>query len=280
MGTPKASLFAACALALVTVGAASQAVAQTSCTSKTTSEGPGNFVVSVNQQTQNGISSYLYSIQNAAGKNGNPNKFFAFVQQGLNTPPDLVAKDTTNNSPGTYVTPHQVSNAFPPADAWKVVHNLDGVVIASVAIGHKIQIQVSERYKPQEGVTTLLLGVGSTYEHCGPILGPTTPAAQNFQGSPLLSTTAHLCFADGCCYFATAGLTDNIITSMTDDPNTPFETACGPSGCQVCHVTNSPNICETDLGLAFCAPTELGRPPVQSEPGGTCYCPPNLKYPC
>src|SRR4051812_20083202 len=137
MGTRKSSLFWACALAIVTVLAASHTFAQTSCTSKTTSEGPGNFVVSVNHQTQNGISSYLYSIQNAAGRNGNPNKFFVFVKQGLNNPPNLVAKDTTNNSLGAYVTPHQFSSGFPPADAWKVVHNLDGVVISSVALGHQ-----------------------------------------------------------------------------------------------------------------------------------------------
>jgi len=280
METGKSSLFSACALAIVTMLAASNSFAQTSCTSKTTSEGAGNFIVNVNHQTQNGISSYLYSIQNVVGKNGNPNKFFAFVKQGLNTPPDLVAKDTTNNSLGAYVTPHQFSSSFPPADAWKVVHHQDGVVLPSLAIGHQIQLQVSERYKPEEGVTTILLGIGNTYEHCGPILGPTTPAVQEFQGSPLVSTTSHLCFENGCCYFATAGLTDNIITNMTDDPNTPFETVCGPSGCQACHVTNSPNICEIELDLTFCPPTELGRPPLQSVPGGTCYCPPNLKYPC
>src|SRR6266849_3750926 len=96
METGKSSLFSACALAIVTMLAASNTFAQTSCTSKTTSEGTGNFIVNVSQQTQNGISSYLYSIQNVVGKNGNPNKFFAFVKQGLNIPPDLVAKDTTN----------------------------------------------------------------------------------------------------------------------------------------------------------------------------------------
>jgi hypothetical protein len=280
MGIAKSSLFLTCALALGTVWAASPTFAQTSCTSKTASEGAGNFIVSVNEQTQSGITSYLYSIQNAAGKSGNPNKFFVFVERGLNAPPALVAKDLTNNSLGAYVTPHQSASSFPPAEAWKVVHHQDGVVIPSLAIGHQIQLQVSERYKPQEGVTTILLGIGSTYEHCGPILGPTRPAAQTLQGSPLVSTTSHLCFANGCCYFATAGLTDNIITNMADDPNTPFETVCGPSGCQACHVTTSPNICETDLDIPFCPPTELGRPPLQSEAGGTCYCAPNLKYPC
>ncbi len=285
METGKSSLFSAYALAIVTMLAAPNTFAQTSCTSKTTSEGAGAFIVTVNHQTQNGISSYLYSIQNAPGKHVNPNKFFAFVKQGLNNPPDLVAKDTTNNNSGAYVAPHQFSSSFPPADAWKVVHHQDGVVIPSVASGHQVQLQVSERYKPEEGVTTILLGVGSTYEHCGPILGPTTPGVQEaFQGSPLVSTTSHLCFANGCCYFATAGLKDNIVTDMTDDPDTPFETVgCGGSSqpaCQACHVTNSPNICEIELGLAFCPPTELGRPPLQSVPGGICYFAPNLKYPC
>ena len=28
------------------------------------------------------------------------------------------------------------------------------------------------------------------------------------------------------------------------------------------------------MGLTFCPPGELGRPPLQSEAGGTCYYPP------
>jgi hypothetical protein len=282
METAKSSLLSACALAIATVLAASQTFAQTtSCTSRTNGEGPGNFIVTVNQQTQNGITSYLYSIQNTAGKNGTPEKFFVFVKRGLDNPPDLVAKDITNNVPGTYLTPHEhVNGGFPPSRVQKVVHHQDAVLIPSVGIGHQIQLQVSERYKPEEGETTILLGISSTYEHCGPILGPTTPAVQGFQGSPLTSLTSHLCFDNGCCYFATADLTNNIVIDLTEDPNTPFETVCGPSGCQACHVTNSPKICETDLSLTFCPPIELGRPPLQSQPGGTCYFAPNLKFPC
>jgi hypothetical protein len=203
----------------------------------------------------------------------NPNKFFAFVMQGLSGV--LSATDVTSNTAGFYVTPHNFNSSFPPADAWKVVHHEDGVVFPSVAIGHHLQIAVSERFKPAEGLTTILLGIGSTYEHCGPILGPTTPEAPTFQGSPLVTTTSRQTFANGCIYDVTAGETDNIITSMTavtaNATVAPFE---------ACTVTNSPNICEQELGIPFCPPGELGRPPLQSLPGGTCYYPPNLKYPC
>jgi hypothetical protein len=277
MDIRKPLLFSAGVLAFVAMLAAPNAFAQTSCTSKTTSETAGIFTVTVNAVNQNGRTIYTYTVTGA-----NANKLFVFVKQGLGPlGPDLVALvDGSPSGSISYVTPHNFASGFPPADAWKVVHHQDGVVFPSIAINHTFTLNVPERFNLQEGLTTLLLGTGSTYQHCGPILGPTTPAAQEFPGSPLVNTTSHLCFADGCCYFATAGLTDNIITNMTDDPNTPFETTCGPSGCQACHVTNSPNICEIDLGLTFCPPGELGRPPLQSVPGGTCYYPPNLKYPC
>jgi hypothetical protein len=225
METGKSSLFSACVLAIVAMLAASNTFAQTSCTSKTTSETAGVFTVTVNAVNQNGRSIYTYTLTGA-----NANKLFVFVKQGLR--PDLVALvDGAPSGSASYVTPHNFASGFPPADAWKVVHHQDGVVFPSIAINHTFTLNVPERFNLQEGLTTLLLGIGSTYQHCGPILGPTTPATQEFQGSPLVSTTSHLCFENGCCYFATAGLTDNIITNMTDDPNTPFETVCGPSGC-------------------------------------------------
>jgi len=274
METKKSLLFSAGLLAIMAMLAASNAFAQTSCTSKTTNETAGVFTVTVNAVNQNGRTIYTYTVTGA-----NANKLFVFVKQGLR--PDLVALvDGSPSGSISYVTPHQTASFPSLTDVWKVVHHQDGVVFSSIAINHTFTLNVPERFNLQEGLTTLILGIGSTYQHCGPILGPTTPATQEFQGSPLVSTTSHLCFEDGCCYFATAGLTDNIITNMTDDPNTPFETTCGPSGCQACHVTNSPNICEIDLGLAFCPPGELGRPPLQSVPGGTCYFAPNLKYPC
>ncbi len=267
-----ALLFSAVVLAVGALLTAPTVFAQTSCTSKAEGESAGNFIVNVNQQTQNGITSYLYTIQNATGKNGKPNKFFVFVKQGLNG--DLVAKDLTNNNLGAYVTPHHFSSSFPPDDAWEVVHHQDGVVIPSLAIGHQIQVQVSERFKPQEGVTTILLGIGNTFEHCGPILGSTTPGVPEFQGSPLVSTVSRQTFTNGCIYDVTAGSTDNIVISMI------AVTPHGTNPSELCTVENTPNSCEKDLVVPFCPPGELGRPPLQSVPGGTCYYPPNLKFPC
>jgi hypothetical protein len=165
-----------------------------------------------------------------------------------------------------------------------VVHHQDGVVFTNIAIGHSFTLDVPERFKPEEGLTTLLLGHGSTFEHCGPLVGPTTPAAQGAQGgfanSPVASITSKLCFKNGCCYDATAGARDNIIVSMVPRPETHVETVCGPLGCQLCKVTNDPFICEDDLDIPFCPPLELGRPPLQSEEGGICYAPPNLRFRC
>jgi hypothetical protein len=104
-----------------------------------------------------------------------------------------------------------------------------------------------------------------------------TPAMQTFEGSPLLTITARLCFANGCCYNATSGLRDNIITSLTTASDTPKATV---SPFEACTVVVQPRICESETGLTFCPPVELGRPPIQSRPGGICYAPPDIKFPC
>ncbi len=272
METRKSLLLSAGVVAIVALLASTNVFAQLSCTSKTTGEAAGVFTVNVVPQTLNGRTTYTYTVSGA-----NANKLFVYVKKGLGS--DLLSFVDTSPG-GVYVTPHGTAGGFPPPDAWKVVHHQDGVAFTSVAIGHTFTLDVPERFKPEEGVTTILLGIKTTYEHCGPILGPTTPTAPTFQGSPLVNTTSHQTFANGCSYFVTAGETDNIITSMVVDPATPFETVCGPSGCQACTVDNTPNSCETDLGLAFCPPAELGRPPLQSVLGGTCYYPKNLKYTC
>jgi hypothetical protein len=101
------------------------------------------------------------------------------------------------------------------------------------------------------------------------------PAMPTFEGSPLRTITARLCFANGCCYNATSSLMDNLITSLTKDTLKatvePFEE---------CTVVDQPGICESETGLTFCPPVELGRPPIQSRPGGICYFPPNTKITC
>ena len=105
-----------------------------------------------------------------------------------------------------------------------------------------------------------------------------TPDVQTFEGSPLLPiTAARICFANGCCYNATSGPKDNIITSLTMASDTPNATV--PPN-EACTVVVQPGICESDTGLKFCPPVELGRPPIQSRPGGICYAPPNIKFPC
>jgi hypothetical protein len=268
------------ALALLT---AVNVFAQSSCTSETVNHTAGNIIVNVAQTTTpDGKRSYKYTMTNAPGKTGAPNKFFVYVRDGLEN--DL--SSTICNSNGTscssaaYLDHNETVGGF-PAEVWRVNSHEDGVGATSVAIDKVITINVPERLNPQEQMTTVVLGVGTGTEHCGPLPGPTGPAAlDGFLGSPLVSTVSRKLFENGCAYFVTAGETDNIVQSMTPDPATPFETVCGPSGCKPCVVANTPHICETELGLVFCPPGELGRPPLQSVAGGTCYYPPNLKFTC
>jgi hypothetical protein len=103
------------------------------------------------------------------------------------------------------------------------------------------------------------------------IAGPTT-TPQGFEGSPVANITSTLCFTNGCCYEATAGARDNIIISMT--------AVTSPQATEDCTVTIQPDICESETGTTFCPPLELGRPPLQGTPGGTCYAPPNIKFKC
>jgi hypothetical protein len=204
----KSLLLSAGVIAIVALLAATNVFAQLSCTSKTTGENPGVFTVTVNPVNQNGRTTYTYTVTGA-----NANKLFVFVKNGFGTPPSNNLVTLVDGSPGgVLVTPHNFTGGFPPAETWRVVHHLDGVVFTSIAIGHTFTLDVPERFKPEEGLTTVFLGIKSTYEHCGPILGPTTPASPTFQGSPLVTTTSRQTFANGCAYFVTAGETDNIIS--------------------------------------------------------------------
>jgi hypothetical protein len=105
-----------------------------------------------------------------------------------------------------------------------------------------------------------------------------TPAEQGFERSPQRTITARLCFANGCCYNATAGVRDNIIISLTEDRGIPKATVPPFEECKA--VNDRPGICESETGLTFCPPVELGRPPIQGRPGGTCYYPPNSAISC
>jgi hypothetical protein len=283
METRKSLLLSVVVLAIVTLLAAANVFAQSSCNSKTTSEGIGNFVVNVTQQTQlttQGVRrTYTYTVSSPTGKN--PNKLFIFVKKGLNG--DLTAING-GGSLGTYLTPDTfAANNVPPAAAWNVVHHQDGVGWTTISLANNpFTLNVSERYKPEESLTTLLIGISSTFEHCGPIFGPTTPAPPEFQGSPLVQTVSTKTFANGCIYDVLAGETDQNIISMTLNPNSPaFETVFSGSSPQPCSATTvTLGTCEHDTGLVFCPVLKLGQPPIQSTAGGTCYYPANIKFTC
>lgn len=268
------------AAGIVALLAATNVFAQSQCSSRTATEAAGNFVVTVAQTTQSGFRTYSYSLQSPSGKN--PNKFFMWLKRNLNLPEEGLTFQCVGVGcgAGVYVTPHQTSGGFPPKEAWRVAHHEDGVVFTSIAIGHVFKFKVKERFKPEESVTTILLGRaggdddGTIVEHCGPIFGPMTPLRPEFEGSPLAVTTGQLCFTNGCCYNATVDLTQNIITSMTPDPGTPFETPPGVAACTVASAN-----CAQDLALVSCPEGEIGRPPLKSQEGGTCYYK-NIKFTC
>ena len=254
------------------------AFAQLSCTSKTTSGGGGNFIVNVTQESQNGRTTYTYSFQNAPGKNGNPNKFFLYVKQGLNLEVPAPALDCLNGcADPVYLATGSNTGGFPP-DAWKNVRHLDGVGANNIAISRQYSITANDRFRPEESITTILLGLGSTYESCGPIFGPTNPLVPTIEGSPLQQITAELTMANGCKYIATANTTDNIITNLTTHPDTPFASSEPPHNGEACTVETED--CATALGLVFCPPVKLGSHFLQSTVGGTCYAPRNIKFPC
>jgi len=295
MKTRKSLLLSAGVVAISALLATTNSVATppTQCTTT-------NYIVDVQKQTANSVTSYTYTMSSPTGKN--LNKFFIYVKgrqvdgQGLEG--DLVGM-VDNSVKGSYVPNGQFSSSLPPSDGWKYIKQLDGWVFPYVAINNVLKLTVSERFQVEEGTTTILLlrtvskegkdddkkgtgddkkGTGDDYtsntvEPCGPILGPTTPL-EGFPGSPLVSTVSRKTFENGCVYDVVAGSRDNIVVSMT--PVTPF----GTNPPEECTVDNIPDVCQTDLGLAFCPPGELGRPPLQSVSGGICYYAPNLKFRC
>jgi hypothetical protein len=256
--------------------------------------------VGVTMNTTNGDTKYIYTI--TPTPNGpNANKFFAYVKgrqgdgQGLQG--DLVGT-INGTSSGVYVVNGGSGAAnCPPSTAWSNKTD-DGWCFTSISTSNQPTLTVSERYQPAEGTTMVILScsggskqcTGGDTQVCGPILGPTTPAAAGFPGTPLVNTVSTKTFASGCIYDVTAGERDNIITSMSVSSHSPpFETiGCGGIGepvCKPCAVTiPTYDYCTAPrpdgLDLVFCPPGELGRPPIQSEPGGLCFYPPNLLFPC
>lgn len=212
-----------------------------------------NFRVDVAMNTADGITSYQYTMSNVNGSSKNANKFFVYSLRGLEG--DLQGTIPGSTSTGTYVTNGTTAASnCPPTGAWTFNEHQDGMCFTSVAMNNQPTLTVSERFKPEEGASSLILTYASTSESCGPILGPTTEAAPNFEGNPIASRTMRQVMEDGCAYILTAGNADNIVTSMTVDPNTP-----NPPGI-TCEVVTEPDLCRKETGLSFCPPTVLGLP--------------------
>ena len=280
METRKSLLFSAGVLAIVALLAATNVFAQSSCTSKTVKETTGNFVVNVAQTIVNGRRTYTYTVTSPT--NSNPNKFFVFVKKGLNNPPDLTSINGGGTA-GAYLTPDTfLANNAPPSAAWNVVHHQDGVAWTAISLSNNpFTLSVSERYKPEESLTTVLLGIASTFEHCGPIFGPTTPEPPDFGGQFAASAT-NICFKNGCCYNASTDPTTGQVSNLVTDPATPIETAgCGGIGqpvCQACFA-NTTASCSADLNIPDCGKVVITAP-LQSAVGGLCYYPENIKFRC
>jgi hypothetical protein len=248
--------------------AVTDAMAQSECFSKTTSQGHGNFKATVTQVlTDQGRRQYRYTIVPKGSKK--PNKLFLFVHSSL--------RNSVTVSGGAFVNPG-ISTAFNGAnDAWKVVSHESGAVWTSISTSQNpFVVEVPELAQP-DATTTLVIGVGSTYEHCGPILGPVSPPVSTADTGPLATTIATLSFTNGCSYLATVNLNNGRVTALTRDPNGPaFETT--GSG-KACEADNNAN-CEAETGLPFCGGNNVAQPPLQVEEGGTCYYPRNIKFTC
>jgi hypothetical protein len=242
---------------------------------------PGNFTVTVNQTAENGRRTYTYNVSG-----DNMNKFFVWVAHDLDSEEGFSATcDSSPDCQGTYLEPFMSTGGFPPDEAWNFTLHQDGVGYTSVNVNNNLVIDVKDRFRPEKSLTTVLVGLNNETEWCGPIYGPTGPSADVFEGSPISgNVVADITAESGCKYKFTAGVTTNIITHVAVHPDSPpYELyGCGGTGqpaCKPCEVTYSPGICERDLGIPFCPPTELGRPPLKGEEGGTCYCGP-YKFPC
>jgi hypothetical protein len=237
----------------------------TSCKSKTTSQGAGNFTASVMQvTTDQGRRQYKYTISGS-----NPNKLFLFVHSSL-------ANSITANNNGIFYPPNSKNTSFSGADdAFKVVSHESGVRWTSISNAQNPFVVEVPELAQSDATTTLVIGIGSTYEHCGPIAGPVSPPAGGPSG-PLVTTTAHLSFENGCSYFATVNLATGKVTSLTPDPATPSETVGGTAACEAFNDAN----CAMETGLPFCGGNNVAQPPLQTEFGGTCYYPNNIKFKC
>lgn len=215
-----------------------------------------NFRVDAVMNTANGLTSYQYAMSNVNGSIKNANKFFAYSAKGLSG--DLLGT-LAGAASGNYQLNSTTGAAnCPPTSAWAFNEHNDGWCFTSVAMQALPTLTVSERFKPEEGATSVLLTYASTTESCGPILGPTTPAAPEFAGNPIVSRTVRQVLPDGCAYILTLDTTTDVVTGGTLDPSTPLNTdgdLCGGM------YDVPPGTCELETGAAFCAPVRGGGPP-------------------
>ena len=235
-----------------------------------------DFSVDVTMHNTGGVTSYEYSMSSPTGKT--PSKFFAYVKgrqsmgQGLQG--DLQGS-LAGVPAGSYVLNGSTSPACVSGSAWTLIKDRDGYCFPTVSITSSPMLTVSERDKPEEGTTNVVIATPTSYQTCGPILGPTTPAAMA-AGSPLVAATVHQTFANGCAYFLTVD-GNNFVIDVTADPATPHATV---SPFEACTVTTGESICEIDLVVAHCPSVRPGEDVIQGMTGGTCYYPPNKKFTC
>lgn len=239
-----------------------------------------DFDISVTVTHANGRSTYVYNLTRA---DANLNKFFIYLLRGLNETGDFKfhcnggSFDEPNCSGGYKFNGDDLSGSA-LAGVWDDNKHNDGLQVTSVAVGtFPITIDVTEREpgREQEDETSILIPVGSKLQTCGPIEGPMQARKRSLVGNPLVQTVTEQTFANGCTYLIQYDPVTLLITGM--EAVTEFGTGNPPDHCIV---TQEPNVCENELEFPFCPPARINNPPLQTAPGGTCYYPSNLKFPC
>jgi hypothetical protein len=216
-----------------------------------------------------GETSYQYTVTSPTGKV--PTNFLVLTKgrqvdsQGLEGD---IHGSIGGVAAGSYVRNGSTAIAnCPSSSIWTSNKKDDGWCFPTVAITDKPTLKVSERFNPEEGQTNIIIGNSSVPKVCGPILGPTTPAAPAFVGSPLIETTVTILMQNGCSYFATYNSHSRVLTSITPDPATPHATV---DPFEACAVTPSATTCEAQMGVVYCPESVIGQTFFQTTAGGLC----------
>lgn len=246
-------------LVIVALLGATNAFAQSFCTSETTSHGTGNFRVDVAQTVLDGRTTYTYTMSSPTGKS--PNKFFMYVRDGLQgNLVSSVCDSTTGCSVQGHVDHNASGGSSPATDVWKVNRHEDAVFITSVAIHKVIKVDVSNRFQPEDSLTSIVLGIGSTFEHCGPIFGPTNPEAPSFPGSQVLNTTMEQTLVMS----GPSGDTTCTVDLEMEGRSNIVKNVTLLSG--DCVIEVSPDSCAQHQGGGYCSEVRGGDPPT-THPG-------------